>query len=235
MAESKSKSAAKRRRPAPAKPPAARRSKRPAEATPAPAKDSMAARLKPLMRKHGERIALSEMVDRIDGDEGAGPVLFVLTLPVLLPLPPGVSMVMALPILLVAPQVMVGRKKLWLPAWLGMRTIKHADLVKLLGKVMPTLQRVERVVHPRLGMLTGRVGEMLAGFACTLIGVILVLPIPFANLLPSWSLGAFSLGLTRRDGACILAGYVLLAAALGVIALAAFGVDLGVGRIRALI
>ena len=69
-------------------------------------------------------------------------------------------------------------------------------------------------------MLTGRVGEMLAGFACTLIGVILVLPIPFANLLPSWSLGAFSLGLTRRDGACILAGYVLLAAALGVIALA---------------
>ncbi|HEX4096421.1 MAG TPA: exopolysaccharide biosynthesis protein, partial [Caulobacteraceae bacterium] len=70
-----------------------------------PAKDSMAARLKPLLRKGGERIKLCEMVERIDGDEGPGPVLFVLTLPVLLPLPPGVSMVMALPILLVAPQI----------------------------------------------------------------------------------------------------------------------------------
>ncbi len=142
---------------------------------------------------------------------------------------------MALPILLVAPQVLIGRKTLWLPGWLGRRSIKHAQLVKLLRRVMPMLQRVERVVHPRLGALTGRAGEMLAGFACTLIGVILVLPIPFANLLPSWSLGAFSLGLTRRDGACILAGYGLLALALGVIALAAFGVDLGVGKIRALI
>jgi hypothetical protein len=235
MAKPKTKTTAQRRRRAPAK----SLSRRPAPTGPkttgAPSQDSMAARLKPLMRKQSDFIQLSEMVDRIDGDEGPGPVLFVLTLPVLLPLPPGVSMVMALPILLVAPQVVVGRKTLWLPGWLGRRTVKHAELVKLLGRVMPMLQRIERVVHPRLGVLTGRTGEMLAGFACTVIGVILVLPIPFANLLPSWSLGAFSLGLTRRDGACILAGYGLLAAALGVIALAAFGVDLGVGRIRALI
>lgn len=235
MAQSKSKSAVKSRRRPPAKAPAARRSKTRAKTASGPSNDSMASRLKPLMRQQGEHIALSEMVERIDGDEGPGPVLFVLTLPVLLPLPPGVSMVMALPILLVAPQVLVGRKTLWLPDWLGKRTVKHAELVKLLGKVMPMLQKVERVVHPRLGILTGRVGEMLAGVACTLIGVILVLPIPFANLLPSWSLGAFSLGLTRRDGACILVGYGLLAAALGVIALAAFGVDMGVGRIRSLI
>jgi hypothetical protein len=195
----------------------------------------MAARLKPLMRKGPERIRLSEMVDRMDGGEGPGPVLFVLTLPVLLPLPPGLSMVMALPILLVAPQVLVGRKTLWLPDWLGRRTVKHAELVKLLRRVLPLLGRIEAVVRPRLGVLTGRTGEMLAGLACTLIGLILVLPIPFANLLPSWSLGAFSLGLTRRDGLFVIAGYGLLAAALGVIALAVFGVHLGVGRLRAMI
>jgi hypothetical protein len=195
----------------------------------------MAARLKPLLRKGGERIKLCEMVERIDGDEGPGPVLFVLTLPVLLPLPPGVSMVMALPILLVAPQILVGRKVLWLPGWLGQRSVKHAALVKLLDRVLPPLERIETVVRPRLGFLTGRTGEMLAGVACTLIGFILVLPIPFANLLPSWSLGAFSLGLTRRDGLFIVAGYGLLIAALGVIALAVFGVHLGIGRIRALV
>ncbi len=182
-----------------------------------------------------DRIRLDQMVECIDGKDGLGPILFVLTLPVLLPLPPGVSMLAALPVLVVAPQILMGRKKLWLPDWLSRRTVDHAKLVKLLERIMPSLQRIEAVVRPRLGILTGRVGEMLAGLACTLIGILLVLPIPFANLLPSWSLGAFSLGLTRKDGLCVVAGYGLLLLSLAVIALAAFGLDLGIGRIRTLI
>ncbi len=228
---------ARRTRRAPAKPSAApHRTGRHRKAPPAAAAgDSMAARLKPLLHKGEERVRLSDMVTRMDGNDGLGPAIFVLTLPVLLPLPPGVSMVMALPILLVAPQILMGRKTLWLPGWLGRRSVKRAELDKLLRRVLPTLERVETAVRPRLGFLTGRSGEMLVGSACTLIGVILVLPIPFANLLPSWSLCAFSLGLTRRDGLCVLAGYGLLIAALSVIALAVFGVHLGIGGIRALI
>ena len=195
----------------------------------------MVQRLAPLMDKGGDRIRLDEMVKLIDGGEGLAPILLVLTLPVLLPLPPGVSMVMALPILVVAPQILIGRRKLWLPAWLGRRSVNRAKLSKLLHRTLPTLERVESVVRPRLTILTGRVGEMLAGLACTVLGVILVLPIPFANLLPSCSIASFALGLTRRDGLMVLAGYALLIAALGLIALAAFGVDLGIGRIRALV
>ena len=195
----------------------------------------MVRRLAPLMDKGGERIRLDEMVKLIDGGEGLGPILFVLTLPMLLPLPPGVSMVMALPILIVAPQILIGRRKLWLPDWLGRRTVKRAKLVKLLQRIFPTLERLESVVRPRLTILTGRGGEMLAGVACTILGVILVLPIPFANLLPSWSIVSFALGLTRRDGLLVIAGYALLMATLGLLALVAFGVDLGVGRIRALV
>jgi len=195
---------------------------------------SLADRLAPLMCGGEAQIRLDAMVARIDGDEGLGPILFVLTLPVMLPLPPGVSMVMALPILIVAPQIATGRRKLWLPDWLARRTVKHKDLVTLLKRVLPPLRRVERVVRPRAKSLTGRTGEALAGVACSLIGLILVLPLPFANLLPSWSLGAFSIGLTRRDGLFVILGYALLAAALGVIALALFGVDFGFNWLRAL-
>ena len=187
------------------------------------------------MGKGGKRVSLDEMVKLIDGGECLGPILFVLTLPMLLPLPPGVSMVMALPILIVSPQIMVGRRKLWLPDWLGRRTLDRVKLAKLLHRILPTLERLEAVVRPRLTFLTGRVGEMLAGLACTVMGVILVLPIPFANLLPSWSIVSFAFGLTRRDGLLVLAGYALLIAALGLIALAVFGVHLGVGRIRAVV
>ena len=187
------------------------------------------------MTKGGDRVRLDEMVKLIDGGEGLAPILLVLTLPVLLPLPPGVSMVMALPILVVAPQILIGRKKLWLPDWLGRRTVNRAKLAKMLHRMLPTLERVESVVRPRLTLLTGRVGEMLAGLACTVLGVILVLPIPFANLLPSCSIVSFALGLTRRDGLLVLAGYALLIAALGLIALAVFGVHLGIGRIRGIV
>ncbi|HXV00784.1 MAG TPA: exopolysaccharide biosynthesis protein [Caulobacteraceae bacterium] len=208
----------------------ARPANRPRSSDPAHS-DSVVARLRPLGEGDGD-IALGDMIGPMEGDEGPGPVLLVLTLPVLLPLPPGVSMVMALPILLAAPQVLAGRRRLWLPKWLARRRLKRRDLARLVDRLGPSLQRVEGVVRPRLGFLTGRAGEMLAGLACTLIGIILVLPIPFANLLPSWSLAAFSLGLTRRDGVFVLAGYGLLTAALAVIALAAFGVDLGVTRLR---
>ncbi len=195
----------------------------------------MVQRLAPLMGKGGERVRLDEMVKLIDGGEGLGPVLFVLTLPMLLPLPPGVSMVMALPILVVAPQILIGRRKLWLPDWLGRRTVDRAKLAKLLHRIRPTLERLESVVRPRLTILTGRVGAMLAGVACTVLGVILVLPIPFANLLPSWSIVGFALGLTRRDGLLVIAGYALLIATLGLLALVAFSVDLGIGRIRGVV
>ena len=47
------------------------------------------------MGKGGKRVSLDEMVKLIDGGESLGPILFVLTLPMLLPLPPGVSMVIA--------------------------------------------------------------------------------------------------------------------------------------------
>src|SRR6202012_5774065 len=112
---------------------------------------SLAERLKPLLREDdGPHIQLDELGGRLEGEEGRAPILFVLTLPVMLPLPPGVSMVMAIPILLVAPQLMLGRRKLWLPRWLGRRTIKQSDLAKLLKRVLPTLERIEKLARPRL-------------------------------------------------------------------------------------
>jgi len=171
------------------------------------------------------------MLDRIESADGPGPVLFVLTLPVLLPLPPGVSMVLALPLLLVAPQIVFGRREVWLPKALMRRMIKRPALVKLIRRVLPPLERVEKVVRPRLRFLTGRFGASIVGIACTLIALVLVLPIPFANLVPALAMGAFSIGLTRKDGLFVLAGYGLIAVAVGMIALGIHGITLGVNQL----
>ena len=179
----------------------------------------------------GDELKLGDLVDEIEADDGPGPVLFVLTLPVLLPTPPGVSMLLALPLLVVTPQIIVGRRKLWIPPPLAKRTIKREALTKLVHRILPNLNRLERVVRPRLGFLTGRVGASLVGVAAFVIAVVLVLPIPAANLVPSLALGLLSLGLSRRDGVLVAAGYGMIALAGLVIWAAVAGFRFGLGRL----
>ncbi len=90
-------------------------------------------------------------------------------------------------------------------------------------------------MRPRLQFLTGRAGGAVVGVACTLLAVVLVLPIPFANLVPALALGAFSIGLTRKDGLFVLAGYGLIAVAVGVIILGVHGFSLGWSHLRHLL
>ncbi len=196
---------------------------------------SITARLQPLLSSRKPRLSLGEMVAGIDGDDGLGPVLLVLSLPLLLPLPPGVTMLLALPLLVVAPQIVGGRRRLWLPEALERLTVKRPALVKLLRRVLPLLTRVERVVRPRLRFLTGRIGACVVGVACTLIAVILFLPIPLASVVPALALAAFSLGLTRKDGVFVLVGFGFLLLAAGVFALGVLGIEWMLGHVRAML
>jgi len=205
-----------------------------AQSSPA-AGQSLAASLQPLLRARKPVLSVGEMIGRIESGDGPGPILFVLTVPVLMPLPPGVSMLLALPLLIVAPQILAGRRKLWIPAALSRRTIKREDLVKLLHRVLPTLKRCESLARPRLRFLTGWLGARLVGLACTVIAIVLVLPIPFANFLPALAMTLLAIGLSRRDGLMVLAGYGLIIAAGVVIALGVHGASLGLTRLRAMI
>jgi hypothetical protein len=200
-----------------------------------PVGQSLVASLKPLLRIRKARMTVGELMDRLEDADGPGPVLFALNLPVLLPMPPGVSMILALPLLIVAPQIVLGRRELWMPKTLASRTVTRQELVKLLRRVLPLLERFEKVVHPRLTFLTGRTGSRLVGVACTLIALVLVLPIPFANLVPSVALGLFALGLTRRDGLLILAGYGLIVVAIAVVVLGVHGLKIGLGELTRLV
>jgi hypothetical protein len=181
-------------------------------AKPASGGGSLVASLKPLLRMRKAELSVGELMERLEDADGPGPVLFALTLPVMVPMPPGVSMVLALPLLMVAPQIVLGRRELWMPKFLSQRTVKRKDLVKLLHRVLPPLEKFEKLVHPRLTFLTGSIGARLVGAACTLI----------------------ALGLTRRDGLLVLAGYGLIVVAAMVIALGVHGFRIGLGHLHGL-
>jgi hypothetical protein len=110
-----------------------------------------------------------------------------------------------MPLLLIAGQLALGRDCLWLSRVVVNRSLARSDLKRIVDYGVPTSRRAERLLAPRLQLL---LNDRLIGIACLLLAVILVLPIPFANVPPSVGIAAFALGLVQRDGAAVLVGWL---------------------------
>jgi hypothetical protein len=193
---------------------------------PAPDNETVAEMLRDLTEGGEGQVTGQTLVDHL-GRKGFGPMLLALGVPMLAPLPPGVPIVFALPLLIVCLQMVVGRQTLWLPRWLSKRGIEREKLAKLVNKVTPAVAKVEKHLKPRLSFLVEGLGERALGVVCTVVAVVLVLPVPFANLVPSLAITAFGLALARKDGLLALAGYGLVAASVLVIWLCVHAVRLG--------
>lgn len=152
------------------------------------------------------------------GDRGMASALLLLTLPQLLPLPLGVSNALALPIVLVAAQMAIGRHTLWLPEWLLDRPIARRRLVMAANRVVPMLRRIETIIRPRLRWMWTRPATHALGVICLIIALISVAPLPLTGWLPACALIVIALGLLERDGAVVVMGLALGAAALAVFA-----------------
>jgi hypothetical protein len=178
-------------------------------------------------------IRVEEIVDRF-GRRAFGGVLFAFAIPNLLPLPPGSSTVLGLPLVLVAPQVLFGGESLWLPPAVRRRGVDRRALGKGFDKLLPWLEKLERLLAPRLGWLFGAVGDRVIGLVCTLLALVLILPIPLGNLLPAAAIGLLSLGLIQRDGIVLLLGYATAAISAGVLVLSAHAVAVAVRKLMVL-
>lgn len=165
-------------------------------------------------------LRVREMIDYF-GHRAFGAVLFVFAVPNLLPLPPGSSTVLGLPLVVVAPQLALGVGRLWVPGALAERTVERGALARGFDRLLPALERIERLLAPRLKFMFGPVGDRVIGLTCFLLALVLILPIPLGNMLPAAAVSALALAITQRDGVMALIGYLLTAASVAVLALSA--------------
>lgn len=185
---------------------------------PAEAKLSLSTLLRRLAEVQQDRISVGEIVERF-GSRAFGAVLFVFAIPNLLPLPPGSSTVLGMPLLIAAPQLAFGARKPWLPAFLTRRTIERRSLAAACLKMVPWVERVEHLTRARLPFMFGRLGDIAIGAVCTVLAAVLILPIPLGNMLPAAAVAALSLSLIQRDGLLTLIGYGVAAVSGGVLVL----------------
>lgn len=178
----------------------------------------------------GETVMLGEIVERF-GRRAFGALLFVFSAPNLLPLPPGASTLLGAPLVLLAPQVAIGVRTPWLPRALRRRRISRRALDQAFARLAPGLERIENASRPRLTWMFGPFGDRMIGLVCTALALVLILPIPFGNMLPAAAVAVLSLSLAQRDGVLTLVGYGLAATSGGVLFVTAGAVVQGVRRL----
>lgn len=180
---------------------------------------------------------LSEVIDRIDeaGDDGDddsevsvgevleslgsrsfGPALLVPALIVVSPLSGvvGLPSLMALIIALVAGQLVLGRKQIWLPRFLLNRSVSQKRLDKVTDFLMPAARVVDRIVTARLTVMADPPADRL--LAAVVIVLCLMVPplemIPFINSVTNAAIAVFGLAIVARDGLLAIVALLLTAA-----------------------
>ncbi|PVM85937.1 exopolysaccharide biosynthesis protein [Caulobacter endophyticus] len=175
-------------------------------------------------------LTVGQMLEAFDS-RAFGATLLVFGLLNCLPLPPGSSTILSLPILLLAPQIAWGSNAPWLPRGLVEKPLKRDDLRGLFRRITPVLRRLEVVTRPRLGFLFAAGGERFIGVVCTLLALVLVLPIPLGNLAPGATVAVLALALLQRDGLLALLGYLMATASAALLFLSAGVVTAAVKRL----
>jgi len=148
-----------------------------------------------------------------------GVCLFLAILPAFIPIP-GLAGGISGPLtVLIGVQLMCCLRKPWVPRFIGERGPRRRTGQRLVAKLGPTLQRLDRLLAPRLhGMLDRMLAQVFTGLLLVLVGTLLTLPIPFTNYLFGLLLLLFALALLERDGALMLVAW-----AAAVISVALFG------------
>ncbi len=174
-----------------------------------------------------DRVAVSELLATM-GDRAPAALVLLFALPNVLPMPPGTSAVLGAPLLFLTVQLALGSKP-WLPRAIARRSFARAHLAAAMRRVASWLLDSDRT-RPRLAWLAAPLSVRLVGALCSVLALVVLLPIPFGNMPPALAISLCAYGILRCDGRWILAGVATGAASLAlgwrvVYALADVGFD----------
>jgi hypothetical protein len=159
------------------------------------------------------RITLGEMIHAF-GSRGYGLLIVLFAVPNLLPIYiPGYSPIFGVPLAIVCLQMALGLPEPRLPAFLTNRSVSATDLRRIVEMAAPRIQRIERWVHPRPSLLTGKLGERLIGAYGVWLAALVIIPLPGTNLPTSLACAIMAIGFLERDTVTIVVGAVFGVAA----------------------
>jgi hypothetical protein len=162
-----------------------------------------------------ERLSFTSLAAQLHSRAWGG-LLFIFAAINVLPLPPGTSVFFAIPLMIVSAQMVLGRASPWFPARIDRRGVKKTELERLIAKISGLEARIERVLKPRLGSLTGPTATRIIGIVCFLLALLAAIPIPLVHMAQAAAILLFGLALIYRDGALVIVAAVAAVLSLAV-------------------
>ena len=152
------------------------------------------------------------------GDRSFAAMLIVFGAMNLLPLPPGTSVILGIPLVIVSAQMLFSRRTVWLPRFIlnKMLARKHFDYA--IAKLVPGLTRLERFIRPRYWPIPRNQTDRVLGLMIFVLAVAVTVPIPLGNWLPAFACTLLALALSERDGVLLGIGTAVGALSLAIIA-----------------
>ncbi len=177
--------------------------------------------LKPLIERSAtQSVTLAELLAETS-EQSFGLVMALLALPFLLPMPPGVSTISGSGCILLGLQMMAGWKAPWLPKRIAALKLPSAFMGRLLRVVQSITKLLEKFVRPRMPWLANNSSIWrLNGLCICWLAVLLMLPIPLTNPIPTVGILLFVFAMLEADGVLMCVSYgmtlVITAAVFGV-------------------
>ncbi|NDF12524.1 MAG: exopolysaccharide biosynthesis protein [Proteobacteria bacterium] len=153
-----------------------------------------------------ERMPLSYMFDTLS-DKGFLILMMFFAAPLMLPLtPPGITLILALPLIVLSAQMLYGLKVPYLPEFLRRKTMKTTTIKWMVNSLDPWLNFLNRFVKPRLLFMTSPFGIKMIALWCFVSAVVIPVPLPVINSIASGAIFLMALGILQRDGLLVKAG-----------------------------
>lgn len=181
-----------------------------------------------VLRRERQRreIRLGVLLEQL-GDRSFGWAILLSSLINLLPLPPGATLVTAIPPVFFSVQLVLGRSYIWLPTWVAKRTLSRSGLRRTVLRLRPISRRLERLTRPRLQSVFEPKVEKLVGLVLLCIALALFVPLPLSGWFPAISLFITGIGFIERDGLVVVAGLGMGLASIVLTVLVALSVAVG--------
>lgn len=170
-----------------------------------------------LAEENGE-VRFADVLDKF-GSRSFAPIMLVLAIVQLSPIGaiPGMPTLLALCILLVAVQLLIGREHIWLPDWIAQRSVSGSKLDSAIEKLDGIATKLDGIAKGRLKFLTRGPALQLAAFVIVLLCIAAppLEVLPWASAGPMLAIAVISLAIMVRDGLAMLIAWALAAAAMG--------------------
>lgn len=159
-------------------------------------------------KSSADKISISDLVRAMEA-AGYGLVMIIFSLATVMPLPPPIPNIFALPIIIFSMQMILGYDAPKLPKTISNLRIKRSIVAVVVHKASRYIGKVEKILKPRFSFVISPIFERVLGFFTLVFALFVMIPLPFTNFVPGIGIMLIAFGLLGKDGLFVISGLLV--------------------------